>query len=1140
MVAKYATLAALMCAGCGLADSLRDIRSGFSSPPESARPWVYWMVMDGNLTREGITADLEAMKRAGIGGATFLEVDLGLPRGSVKFMNPEWRGIFTHAVRESERLGIEIALPTGPGWCGAGGPWVAPDQTMQHLVASETNVVGPTAFSAVLSRPQPRAPFFGMSSLTPEYEKIWREYYRDVAVVAFPTPESDQRLPDIDEKAIYQRAPYSSFPGVKSYLPMSAEYPGWPQAASISRSNIVELTPKLQANGQIAWDVPPGKWTIVRFGRTVTGQLTRPAPLPGLGFEVSKFDAVATRDHLEKYVGTLLDEVGHKQGARPSKKKGGLTHLHFDSWEMSSQNWSPCFRAEFTKRRGYDLLPFMPAYTGRVVESRQITERFLWDVRQTGQELTVENHIKPMRDMAHRNGMLFSIEPYDMNPNSDMLLGSVADVPMCEFWWLGFNTTYSVIEAASVAHTMGRPIVAAESFTSEPGEDWQGYPEVIKSLGDWAFASGVNRIVFHRFQHQPWLDRYPGMRMGPYGIHWDRTQTFWSMLRPFHQYLARCQFMLRQGQPVADILFLAGEGAPHVFRAPASATVGNPPDRRGYNFDGCAPEVLLARASAVDGRIQFSNAVCYKILVLPEFDTMTPALLRKVEELARGGVTIIGPPPRTSPGLSGYPQCDSEIAALAAKLWSKQEANHVLWGPEFAAAPAAAVSRHPLEGAMWIWRDEGDPAATAPVGTRWFTREITLPEVTNITKAVLHVTADNAFQLIVNKKPAGGGSNFTEYRTIDIKPFLKPGANVVSLRVDNSGDAANPAGVIANGEIVVRGADPVGLQTGHDWNAAADATAPGAPARELGEFGMAPWGRPRPAPEGQHTPPTYAPYDAIAFTLARRGLAEDFQSSAPIRHTHRATPDSDIYFLANRTEETVRAECVFRVNEAQPELWNPTDGSTRPLHHFKAAGGRTEIALKFEPLESYFIVFCKTPKAASRPGPDFPALAPLKLVEGPWTVSFSDAWGERRDVVFDALQDWSKHKDDSIRHFSGTATYRKTLQLTDAEIKEARGRQAFLELGAVKNIATVRVNGKDLGTAWCAPWRVALGKTLKPGRNEIEISVANLWINRLIGDAGLPEIQRQTWTSHNPYKPGSSLVPAGLLGPVRLVRERQD
>ena len=615
-----------------------DLAAHFGTPPDAARPWVYWYFMDGNLTREGMTADLEAMQQAGIGGAIFLEVNIGIPRGPVEFMSPAWRELFGHAVREADRLGIEIALGSGPGWCGTGGPWVRPEQSMQHLVASETTVTGPSRFAAVLPQPKPRTPFFGEKTLTPELAKLWREFYRDVAVLAFPTPKGNRRVADIEEKALYQRAPYSSKPGVKPFLPPPATYAAIPADEMVTRAGVVDLSARLSATGQLEWEVPAGEWTILRFGRTATGQTTRPAPAPGLGFESDKFDPVALDAHFDQFAGRLLKEIG------PNRRAGrGLTTLHFDSWEMSSQNWSANFRAEFQQRRGYDPLRFLPAMTGRLVDSEETTERFLWDLRQTAQELVIANHVTHLRDLGRRHGLQFSSEPYDMNPCADLSLGAVADVPMCEFWWRGFDTAYSVIEAASIAHTGGRSVVAAEAFTSAPGEDWRAYPAVMKALGDWAFGAGVNRIAFHRYQHQPWPERRPGMTMGSYGVHWEHTQTWWPLVGAYHRYLARSQFMLRQGLPVADILYLAAEGSPQVFRAPVSAAVGTPPDRRGYNFDGCAPEALRERVSVQDGKLVLPDGMSYRVLVLPERATMTPGLLRKVRALVSAGATVIGP-----------------------------------------------------------------------------------------------------------------------------------------------------------------------------------------------------------------------------------------------------------------------------------------------------------------------------------------------------------------------------------------------------------------------------------------------------------------------------------------------------------------
>ena len=946
------------------------LAEGFAHPPASAKPWVYWYFMDGNLTREGMTADLEAMKRAGIGGGIFLEVNLGIPRGSVDFMSPQWQDLFAHAIHEADRLGIQIALGSGPGWCGTGGPWIPPELSMQHLVASETNVAGPLPFSARLPQPSPREPYFGEGTLTPELKKQWQDFYRDVAVLAFPTPEGTNRIDGVDEKALYYREPFSSKPGVKPFLPAPAEFPSLPAAACVNPASLVDLTARLSADGQLTWDVPPGRWTIMRFGRTITGQTTRPAPQPGLGFETDKFARAALDAHYAAFIQKVLAQTGPHTNVN-----GGLTMLHFDSWEMGSQNWSPEFRAEFRKRRGYDLTKFLPAFSGRVVGSPELSERFLWDVRHTAQELVVENHVGYLARLAHQNGLTLSVEPYDLNPAGDLTLGRVADVPQCEFWYRGFNTFYSVSEAASIAHTCGRPMVAAESFTSEPGEDWTADPAALKPLGDWAFCAGVNRLDFHRFQAQPWNDRRPGMTMGPYGVHWDRTQTWWDFVPAYHEYLARCQFLLQRGLTVADVCFLAPEGAPEVFQPPSSATTGSPPDHTGYNFDGCAPETLLERAKVRQGKLVFPGGTTYQILVLPERQTMTPKLLRQLRALMRDGATVFGPPPLKSPSLDNFPQCDLEVKRLAREIWGDCDGK--------------TVFAHRLGRGHVLWRET------------------------------------------------------------DVK---------------------------------------------------------------AGE--------------------QYGDYSAVTNVLAEMQLPPDFAADGPIRFTHRREGSADIYFLANRTAAAVETKCEFRVTGRQPELFDPLTDAIRMLPSFSEPEGRTAIPLRFEPGQSFFLVFRKPVTIKDNAANNFQWLKPAGALDGSWEVSFDPKWGGPEHVTFDALDDWSKRDEAGIKFYSGTAVYRKTFDLPAAVQITNHAAPVFLDLGEVKNLARVELNGHDLGVLWCAPWRVEITGALQTGNNQLVIEVANLWPNRLIGDLALPAEKRFAWTTLNPFKPDSPLLPSGLLGPV--------
>jgi hypothetical protein len=654
---------------CSTSENADWLKQGFINPPDSARPGVYWYIMDGNFDRQAITEDLESMKKAGIGYAILLEVNTGIPRGKVDFMSDEWQDLFGHAIKEAERLGIKILLGTGPGWAGSGGPWISPDMSMKHLVGSDTVVTGPSILNTRLSVPDPRKPFFGEGSLTPELKRERDNWYRDVRILAFPTPPGRERIPDIDEKALYYRAPYTSQPGVLPYIPSFASYTD-SDTSIISKNKILDLSGMYKPDGVLQWNVPPGKWTVMRFVERNNGSTSRPAPLPGLGFESDKFDTSALHAHYNAYIGKLIKRISPAK----SSSGGGWTMLHIDSWEMGAQNWTENFIEEFIKRRGYDPLLFLPVYKGYIINSREESERFLWDVRQTSNELITENHAGAFKKMGRRNNFTLSVEPYDMNPASDLDLGSVADMPMGEFWseGFGFNSSFSCIEAASIAHFTGKTVVAAEAFTSNGDEAWKMYPGIMKNQGDWAFSIGINKFFFHTFVHKALGDQYiPGMTMGQYGVHWDRGQSWWPLAGAYHKYITRCQYLLSQGIPVADILYLAPEGAPSVFRPPLSALEGSDtlPDKKGYSFDGCSPLYLISHASVISKRIIFPGGSSYKLLVLPDIPTMTPELLNKIDMLIKTGAVVIGFPPVKSPSLSDYPECDRTIHSMSEHIW---------------------------------------------------------------------------------------------------------------------------------------------------------------------------------------------------------------------------------------------------------------------------------------------------------------------------------------------------------------------------------------------------------------------------------------------------------------------------------------
>lgn len=986
--------AAMSLVACGGIDELDVMRANFVSPPESARPGVYWYFMDGNLSKESITKDLESMKEAGIGYVTFLEVNVGVPRGKVDFFSEEWKECFVHAVKECERLGIAMTLGIGPGWNGSGGPWVSGEQSMQHLVSSVTNVKGAGKQTIRLAVPAPAMPFFGEGALTPELKARRDSFYTDVAVLAFPKTAGKTFIDDINSKSLYYRQPYSSMPGVKQFMDRDNEPSDAYADDVVDAGKVVDLTGMMKGD-LLTWDVPAGEWTIMRFAARNNGAVTRPAPMPGVGFESDKADSAALAAHFSIFTDELLSMLGKRDTTLP----GGLKYLHIDSWEVGAQNWTPQLREEFTKRRGYDPQPYYPVYAGYIVGDKNISERFLWDLRQTMQELMVEKHSSYVRRYANRNGMLLSIEPYDMNPMQDLELGASADVPMAEFWSLGgFNTSFSAVEASSLAHVKGQRVVPAEAFTAHL-DGWRQHPASMKNQNDWTFAAGINRLVYHTFQHQYLPDSLrPGMTMGPYGVHWDRNQTWWPYVGAYHTYVARCQYMLQTAEPVADVLYLTPEEAPFVFRAPKSALYGDVLiDKRGYSFDACPPS-LLKGASVKDGKVVFPSGATYRIMVLPHFKTMTPAMLAKLKELVADGAVLVGLPPEQTPGLTDYPQSEGKLKAMVDELW-------------------------------------GSDASLSGLVERQF----------------------------------GKGTVFTGTELAEKEDNLYPAYSVTAEILN----------------------------------------------------------------------------DLL-------GIVPDFTANPDnLRYIHEKKGDIDVYFVSNRTENEVAAKCTFRVSGKQPRLWNPMDGSTRELTSFDDNGSVTEIDLRFEPTESYFIVFAG--ESENNTGePNFPEKSVIKELTGQWQVAFDPKWGGPESVMLDSLSDWSLSDNEGIRYYSGTAVYAKTFQAD----KPAEGR-VLLSLGDVKNIAKVKLNGTDAGIVWCAPWQIDVTDALQSGENTLEVEVTNLWVNRLIGDEQLPDdgivngqwpdwylqgtprpSKRFTFTTWKHYKADSPLQPSGLLGPVCLIEAK--
>ena len=1137
---------------------------GFREPPPEARPWVYWFWLNGNITREGITADLEAMKRVGVGGVLIMEVDQGAPVGPVDFMGNQWRELFRHVHTEARRLGLEVNMNNDAGWNGSGGPWIKPEQSMQEVVWTETEVTGPRRFEGELSQPESTAGF-----------------YRDISVLAFPAV-GDYRIPGIESKAAFQRRGA----GKAATVDLSPDM-------ILRRETITDLTERMDPSGKFTWDVPAGRWTVVRFGHTSTGVENAPAPKTGRGLECDKL----SKEGIEANFAGMMAKLVADTGIRPGQSKPGLVATHIDSWENGSQNWTAKMREEFRQRRGYDLLSFLPVMTGRVVGSLETSERFLWDLRRTISELVIENYAGHMRQLAKAAGMRFTVEAYG-GPCDAIAYGGRSDEPMGEFW-----TPNGAIETcrgmASAGHVYGKRIIGAEAFTSGGGERWLEHPAILKSHGDRAFCEGINRFVFHRYAMQPWTDgRRPGMTMGPWGQHYERTQTWWEWTPAWHTYLSRCQYMLRQGLFVADICRVQSEAPPQGFGYY---------DRNGYDWDECGTEVVLTRMAVKDDRIVLPDGMSYRVLALPWSQTMTPELLRRVKELVQAGATVIGPKPSASPSLCGFPQCDEEVKSLAAELWGDADGQgvkehrlgkgRVIWSdsPEKVLAnlnvPADFTAGQPLR-CIHRRADDAEIYFVANLQPYGFTTtcsfrvagripELWWPDSGRTERAAMWQEKDSRTHVVVPFEASG--SVFVVFRE-----HTRESGGVVLVKRDGkellSAAPAPPMRIVVRKALYGVLDDPARTR---------DVTAKVQYKADMGEFNflasaMAAGDDPAPGivktltadyeiedrpfhVKAQDPIMIHLSREAVNVTIqeARYGVLDDPKRTRDVREKVQRLVDSgessfkvalmaqgdDPAYLVVKTLEIdyLQDGKQLRLTGTDPETidFSPVVAPPKPAVIVRSDGGGRVSLETCEPGEYEVVAASGRVRHIA-----VKAVQPTLEVSGPWQVRFAPGCGAPAEVTLDTLISWSAHSDPGIKYFSGEATYTRTLTLPREML--AKGRRLYLDLGRVQALAEVKLNGRTLSMLWKPPFVVDIADVAKAGENKLEVRVVNLWPNRMIGDEHLPDDSerndngtlkkwpqwlldgkpsptgRFTFTSWRLWKKDEPSLESGLLGPVTV------
>ena len=1090
----------------------------FASPPFNYGPWVYWFWLDVNVTREGITADLEAMKKVGIAGVLIMDVDQGTPasfNGS-QFGDAKWYELFQFACVEAGRLGIEVNMTNDAGWCGSGGPWITPELSMQVVVWSSVSVSGGPV-NVQLPQPESRM-----------------DYYCDIAVLAFPTPPAEKnghsyRIPDLHGQAEGE----NPAKGCDYNVPTRLDWEKIPEDQVIQKSAVLDVTDKMDKDGVLHGELPPGDWTVLRFGHTTTAVNNHPAPIGGLGLETDKLSQKATLFQFDALMGRIVKNIGPLAGKT-------LVATHIDSWETGVQNWTTTMRADFRRLRGYDLLPYFPVLTGRVVDSLEISQRFLWDFRKTIGDLVVENYAVAMREVAAQYGLRLSIEGYAGQPASDVLYGGQAVEPMGECWsWPRFGERGTSTEMACAGHVYGRNIIGQETFTAGSDEKWLGHPAVVKEIGDWTFCEGINRFVFHRYAMQPWTNPHhgPGMSMGPWGLHYERTQTWWDMSKSWHDYVARCCYMLRLGKFVADVCYMQPEGSPvrfaspdfgpepspdgAVYPFPREEKHGSPPRRPGYNYDACPPELVLEGMEYSDGFLTLPGGMRYRILVLPDSPTITPELLKKIKKLVDAGALVIGPKPGKSPSLCNFPNCDSEVQRLADELW---DGGKIISGttaaetlakrgvkPDFACdqpmvrwihrctddmdiyfvANGATAAKYPYAGSPMVVNCSFRNADVRP--------EIWDPETGRIVPVALYDSSDGMTRI----------------------PLVLPSkASVFVVFRKNQAQAAaqTVTSVSLNGKTFF---------STNEWQA-----------QPKIEIISAVYGTGEP----QHT------RDATAEV---RQLVESGEIEFPVVKIAEMGGDPDFGVVKTLTIDcrVDGREQRFVFHDGDTTVFN--DAGENPPAMVEATGQGTAQLCVTKPGDYQCALGSGETTTISVPTiPD-----PLQI-SGPWTVTFPDGWGAPPQIQLDKLVPLNEHSDSGVKYFSGTGTWRCQFDVPQELL--AADHRITLDLGNVAVMADVKLNGRPLGILWKSPFQLDVTNILVAGQNTLEIAVANLWVNRLIGDQQLPAdcdrndngtlkswpqwlldgkpspTGRLAFTTWELWHKDDPLVESGLIGPVQL------
>lgn len=996
--------------------------------------------MDGNISAEGITADLESMAAAGIGGAHIFDVGQGVPAGKVEYNTPEWRALMVHAIRESKRLGLDMTMHNCAGWSSSGGPWVKQDDAMKRLMWTVGD--SPEALK------QPEANL---------------GYYRDILTLEFPTPTG-------------LTAPIND-----SLIGMGAN-PG--QVDSVAWPVIPGLASKAGSGSS--------GMRYLRLGYTLTGSQNVASRDSGRGLEVDKLSAASLDRFFAGGLDPLFAELGPLAGST-------LRTVLIDSYETGYNNWTPGMLDEFKKLRGYDATPYLPALCGFVVKDQPTTLGFLFDYRRTLADLWAKNYSVHFANKLAGRGIKLAIEPYGNGNMDPYTFAQPADLIMGEYWVGDSTINPSVKHSSSIAHLFGKKVVGAEGLTASPGQaGWRNQPRQWKPFADKAYTLGINRIIYHRFAHQPWTKGpLPGMTMGPWGSHVDRTNTIWSFMPSCNKYLSRCQYMLQSGTFAGDVLVFTGDDMPQNYLGEGQPLPTIP---AGYDFDYCGPS-MLSKLTVKNGRIRLANGAEYLLMALPTKGKMTIETFLKLKNLADQGAVIVGPTTTESPSLADRLDAGAAFIRMTGN-WKNETIASALGrlkvAPDFSSEKGVSAIHRKLNGADVYFVATNTPyPRTVKCQFRVTGRipEIWSPETGVAREASMWRSSPFGTDVTLQLGP--DDSCFVVFRkTVGRRTHVE----FVKAKLGESGARHVPILEILGATYGVLGQQGKTKDVTAILRSAADK-------------------------------------NALRINASNSDMGGDPAVNI--------VKQLRVAYRFGGVEKTV----VLNENE-QLSIGALPDASSPPVFSIEPTpAGPILLAWQNDDF-AWLLSPSKSGRTAVK------NLPRPKLVDGPWYLRFPRGWDAPNYAEFKRLQSWTDSDDFGMKHFSGTVVYSKKLDIPKSMV--ANDRRVYLDLGDVRELARVHLNGKLVATLWKSPFRVDITNAAKVGSNDLVVEVTNLWVNRLIGDEQFPddvgwngdrlkgwpewlvegrprpEPRRKTFTTWRHNFKDTPLLPSGLLGPVYL------